>query len=751
MKLCRMLAAALCLSLGLSLGAPALAAGTADERLVKVTQAVKTTLDVGDEYTEFYGEPNETYLGAKWELSWSGEDKTLRVSATEEGKVLSMNRGTVSSNWREDRFGPSFPAMTQDQARAKAEAFLSKVLIPGETALFDDSRESSAGLDVSQYGFGGTICLNGLKTPMTFRAWVSVEQGDVASFWRDDESGYVGSVPAAGTSTTADKARDLLRDTLDLELIYVRDSKDEKAVLRYVPKSTDDFYVDAATGKLVNLTELRQELYKSGGAGEAVADEGAFSLATASAERNGLSAAELEGVSRLEGVKAKEELDKQVRAWKELKLDGFELSGCSYSVERKDSGTYPIMPIAVTNGMAVAEAAAEGTGEADSPADARVTAYLTYVKKVGDGTSRRNVTVDAKTGELQSMGGYNAYDEAAGKTSKAAARKTGEAFLKALWGGEFARCELYTSTEAEERKSSEAWVFTYAQKENGYFFPANTITVRISAGDGSVMGFSKSFDGSVEFDSADGLIDLDAAKTAWVNSFPVELAYIAVPVKLDLMGPEVRPLINAGYSYFNALKPGYALGEQDSYYRGVDAKTGELVREETYEPEKVTYSDISGHWAETALRELAQFNVGWFGGAADPDGALTQLGYLALLASADGYRYISGKGSADDLYDYAVRRGLLTKDERDDDKVLTRSDMVKLLLDSLGYKAVANLSGIFRCDFADAAAIPAEQMGYAALAQGLGLISGDGTGSYAPGRASTRAEAAVMLWKYMKR
>jgi len=745
MKLKRVAAALTAGALSLSLGASALAADAADERLVKVTQAVKATLNVGDEYTEFYGEPSETYLGTKWDLSWSGEDKRLNVSATEEGKVLSMNRSVTSSGWREQDFGPSFPAMTQAEARTKAEEFLDRVLTQGETAVFDDSRESSAGLSVEQYGFGGTIYLNGLKTPMSFRIWVNVKQGDVSSFWRDDESGYAGAVPAPTTVTTDAKARALLRDTLDLELIYVRDSKDGKAVLRYVPRSTDDFYVDAATGKLVNLTELQRELYKNAAEGGMdAAPEMAVNTSMA-ADRSGLTAAELEGVAKLEGVKDKTELDKLARAWKELKLDGFELSGCSYSVEREDGGI-TVRPVTVN---VKAGPAAEGADET-APADTKVTACLTYNKKAGDAIARRSVTLDAKTGELLYMSGYDPYDEGKVKTTPKAAEKIAGDFLRKLWGGQFAKCELYSSTEAET--ASGVHRFVYAQKENGYFFPANEIVVRVSAGTGAVMGFTKSFDDDVEFDSAEGLIDLETAKTAWVDSFPVELAYLAVPVKLDLMGPEVRPLINAGYSYFNALKPGYELGQQEVYSRGVDAKTGELVTEPAAEPEKMTYDDLDGHWAKAALEELALYNVGWMGGKADPDGALTQLGYIALLASSDGYTAdLSQEGAADSLYDYAVRRGLLTKDQRDDDKVLTRGEMVELLLDSLGYKAVANLSGIFRCDFTDAGDIPASGLGYAALAQGLGIISGDSQGRYAASRPAQRAEAAVMLWKYMKR
>ena len=74
-----------------------------------------------------------------------------------------------------------------------------------------------------------------------------------------------------------------------------------------------------------------------------------------------------------------------------------------------------------------------------------------------------------------------------------------------------------------------------------------------------------------------------------------------------------------------------------------------------------------------------------------------------------------------------------------------------MLLNSLGYGPVAQLPGIFRCDFADASAIPAPDLGYAAIAQGLGIVKGDDNGNFAPGRFATRCEAAYMLWRYMKR
>ena len=162
----------------------------------------------------------------------------------------------------------------------------------------------------------------------------------------------------------------------------------------------------------------------------------------------------------------------------------------------------------------------------------------------------------------------------------------------------------------------------------------------------------------------------------------------------------------------------------------------------------MTYDDLSGHWAEKALTELAQYNVGWYGGKALPDQALTQKDYVAFLASAEGYTFYPENGDVEFLYAYAYRRGILTPEERADDAVLTRSQAVKLLLDSLGYGKVARIPNIFRCDFADAGTIPAADMGYAALAQGMKLVTSE---TFDAAGTATRAQAAVMLYNLMAR
>ena len=733
MKPRRLFAALLTLGLSLSLSAPALAAEAADARLTKVTLAVKATLGVDDGYTQFYGEPAETALGTTWSLRWSDDTRSLTVTATEEGKVLSMSYWDQEPAYRSTGYRPKFPAMTAAQARTYAQAFLDKVLTAGETALFGDSERDS--LSATAYTFGGTILLNDTGSPLTFRVRVRLSDGMVTSFSRGDVSQYVGELPAPDTVTTAGKAGELLAGPFEMYVEYVWDSEREMAVLRYLPRARDDYYVDAATGELVNLTALRA-LLNRGSKGEDMvfAPEAGRNEAVMDAAGDlKLSEAELAGVAKLEGVMPQEELGTLVKGHKALGLDAFELVGATFTVQKKDVP----MPIVVDGAKA----------ETEEEGEDQVTARLTFARNTEEGIARRYVTLDAKTGELLSMWGYNPYVDAAAVITAEKAQAAGLAFLQELWPEELAKAQVYDSFEATYR--SDSFTFNLAQKENGYFYPNNSLTVSVDAGTGAVMAFSRSFDHTVTFESPEGMISMEEALEIWAESFPVEFGYQEVPVALDLLGPEVMPLRNDGYAYYNALKPGYVYGEREGWYSGVNAIGGTLAGTAYEKEEPMAYDDIAGHWAQDILNQLALYEVGWQGGKALPEQALTQAAYLELLASSEGCHFSAG--DLDSLYQYAVRRGFLTEEERDEDKTVTRGEMVKMLLDCLGYKEFANFQGIFRCDFTDAGEIPEALMGYAALSQALGLMDGGDAGAFGAGAPATRAQAAALLWKYMSK
>lgn len=676
------------LAIGLSL--PVSAQDSADQALARVTAQVKQTLGIGDDYDTFYGELTDNEQTAYWSLNWSGEDRSLLVEADGDGKVMGYYLNTAGSSTPSDTPLPTFPATSREQAKEQAQAFLDKVLDSSlESALFADSgaRTTSAS---GQYRFSGNIRLNGLAAPITFSITVRASDGVVLRFYRDDlYVSFAGGIPSPRPAAGQEQAGLALKGTLALRLEYVSDGQGG-AVLRYLPETTDEYYVDAQTGELVNLTQ-RYENQSGGTAGNGGGDE------SATAEDGGLSKAEQEGIAKLEGVRSKEALDQAVRSISGLELDGFTLTSFRYWVNRDTD---------------------------------QVFAGLSYENK--ETGSYRAATVDARTGGLESLSGGAPYDkDRTAKLTLEQAREKAETFLGSLWGEQFALTACYDTTD---RVSMGYYRFTFAQQENGYFFPENSMSVSVDVTSGAICGASRSFDAQVVFDSPEGIVDGQAALDAWFGTYTTTLGYVAVPQDGDTV----------------ALVLAYYL-EREKDPDGLDAKTGQSVYSRVEEP-SLTYDDIQGSWAQAQVEALAAYGIGYYGGSFQPNKQLTQLDLVALLASAQGYRYLPDEEEgADNLYRYAYDAGLITAAQRNDSALMTRGETVKLLLDSAGYGEVAALKGIFRCAYSDEASIPAEYYGYAALAQGMGIVGGDGAGRFAAQRTATRLEAAVMLYNFMNR
>lgn len=722
----KLLSLALVLLMLTSLTVPAAAAQTADARLATVTAQVKKALGLNtDAYTEFFGDLAEDILAPSWYLEWSGEEGSLSVSAAEDGKILSFHRYRNSAPTNSGgSFAPTFPAGDQNSAQAAAQAFLKKVLTRGETATME---AYTVRLNATAYRFGGEILLNGLPADLTYSISVDCETNEITSFNRGDLNGTVmGSIPSAAARTTRQQARTALRDTIDLRLEYIRpDANATQAVLRYLPEYGDEYYVDAVTGKLVNLTELSKSVRETGGGtfNGALKEE---SAAEAPAAGSGLSQAEQEGADKLKGVLDRDTLDAKARAITALGLSAYTLSGADYTVTR----------------------------ESENAADTEVTATLRYGRQVNGLSWRRTVILNAKTGELMEVysSGRMPVETVERTVDAATAQEAAAAFLKSQCASQFAKTELYDSYDALEESNRIFHSMAYTQKANGYFFPENSIYVGVDATDGSISSYSINFDDSVTFDSPAGILTMEQAIDEWLDTYEISLRYIRVPTAIDYSKPEYKPLMDYGISYLYQLQLGYTL-EREDYLLGIDAKSGKAV-EPDWQPleDGMTYRDVSGHWAQKQIEKLARFNVGYTGGSFRPNAALTQLDLIALLVSTGGYTYdASMENAADNLYEYAYDLGLLTPEQRNDKAILSRAATVKLILDAAGCGPVAQLKGIYHTKFVDDSSIPADCYGYVALAQGLGIISGNAANYFLPNASATRAQAAVMLYNLMDR
>ncbi|WP_300551864.1 YcdB/YcdC domain-containing protein, partial [Desulfovibrio sp.] len=450
----------LCLILTLAiltgLAAPALAADAgADARLTAVTNKVKATLGLDtDGYDSFYGNLNEQLLVPVWSLNWSGTGGSLSIQADEDGRILSYYYyDAAESNDYPTRYAPTFPKGKEETARAAATAFLKKVL-DSSTESVVLKADSTLNLGATSFSYWGTLLINGLPSPFQYGISVRASDNTVRSFYRDSlGTKLLGGVPSASTGVDAGAAGDLLKATLDLRLEYVASDDGKKAVLRWLPTGRDEYYVDARTGELVNLTELYAQF--SGGSGYGNLSGGATADSTTSeAGTKGLTEAELSGIAKLEGVQSKEALDALLRKIAPLGLSNYSLSTANFWLGQSDDS---------------------------------VSCSLQYTRELKGQIWRRYITVDAKTGTLQSV--YSSIpwfekesDRPSATVDSAKAEALARAFLKTYYPNDYAKLALYTAEDEMSiygGSNSDSFTFRFCQQENGYFYANNYYTVSI--------------------------------------------------------------------------------------------------------------------------------------------------------------------------------------------------------------------------------------------------------------------------------
>lgn len=723
----RLLSLTLAAALLTALTLPAAAAEeTQDARLARVTSLVKETLALDtDSYESFRGSLSEDLVPV-WDLNWEGERRSLSIQALEDGTVVSLYRWESQASaapYYGDAF-PSFPESAGAEDRAAAEDFLARVLRTGETVKLETA-EGAASLGGSDSAWSGTVVLNGLPSPLHYA--IRVEDGLVTQFSRDvPETAGVGGVPDPSASADAAKAGEDLANTLKLQLEYVRTDGAGKAVLRYMPESgAHQFLADAKTGELIDLTELEKQLSRSGRDAGGMANAPApTAKAEMAADEAGLTRAELEGVAQMEGVLSKEALDKALRAESAYGLRGYALTGSSYESEAGENGE-----------------------------EGRVLCTLRYARTDDGERLTRNITVDAKTGDVDSVWSSAPYGREKTLTEEEALKRA-EAFLKAL-------CPDRTLALYEDAGSAVPiargqdleipyYRFRFARTANGLPFPENSYQVAIDGADGSVYSLSYSWDKDVTFDDANGLVSMETALAAWAGTYETVLAYWNVPQKLSKADPAQAKLMEQDMEYCSALRLTYGL-ERTENYEGVDAKTGMPVREEQGSARQpLAYDDLAGSSAKADIETLARYGAGYAGGKFRPGKSLTQWELVALVYSLQGAALepeAVEKDGRESAYWSAYRFGLLRPAERDDGAVLSRGDVVTMLLNAAGYGPAARLGGIYTCGYSDRASIPEEDLGCAAIAQALGLASG----VYAGTRTATRGEAASMLCRVLER
>ena len=146
------------------------------------------------------------------------------------------------------------------------------------------------------------------------------------------------------------------------------------------------------------------------------------------------------------------------------------------------------------------------------------------------------------------------------------------------------------------------------------------------------------------------------------------------------------------------------------------------------------YSDVAGHWSENVVIKLLDNGVYLWGGRFEPNKVMTELEFLKYLLLLEPY-YNRLEPAA-----FFSQRGIDIA--ADPDRTLTRQEAVRIIVEYLGYKKLAEQPEWFVYPFSDS--VKAEYKGYVTICYMLGIIGGD-NGRFNASGSITRAQAAVIL------
>ena len=329
-----------------------------------------------------------------------------------------------------------------------------------------------------------------------------------------------------------------------------------------------------------------------------------------------------------------------------------------------------------------------------------------------------NASINAKTGQLLNYWSYNnKYEDREAEFD--------DEFIKKY-------CADFLSRTKVKDNSYRVRV------ENGIEYPFDTIRCEKDKKSGKITSFYCNFDEQKEFEMPEGLADESTIYNTFYESIKPELCYC-------LGGKTEAKLI-------------YKLNTSGMGF--IDAQTLEILGydgKETEEPisaREYAYTDISGHFAEEAIKALATIDVGFPEAEFKPNDVITQKEYMALLSQCVYDYVIFAKDAVD--YDktagFFLERNNIPEESFDADAPLTREVALKLLLEAgvSSYANAAKIEGIFKTGFYDEGDIDPDLLGYVAIAKGLHIVNGSSDGNFYPKANVTRGEAAVMIYNYLK-
>ncbi|HOQ06844.1 MAG TPA: S-layer homology domain-containing protein [Clostridiales bacterium] len=693
-----------------------------DKELENAIRTAKSKFSIPEDY-KFSSNIYASNTQIVYELSWRSQDTVnttyINVSVDGKGNILYYSRHSRSDY----RLGGRLPELSREEARKKAEQYIEHIA-PGLLNEIEYREEySDSVMDISYYLTYYRVVDGVPYYNNTVSLSINRDTGELMSYsrnWTDDVE-----FPSPEGAISPEEAKKAYRENLGIRLIYSYTTTEDN-MIRAVPLyatvyDNNAFVIDAYTGKKQRL------LYYSYAEPAYLADssEEKTALQMAAGASIRLTPEELKAIGEASELISLEKAEKLARGAEFLGItEKYELKNYYLSTSWPDNREY-LWSLQ----------------------------FSTPAGEDGIANDYVSVSINARTEEITSFYFYGSTPDSVQKQplkDLAGARADAEAFLKKYYPRYFEQMEYnkineeYAENLDENQKS---YIISYTRLADGVPFPDNGVTISYDNLKGKIASFSLSWF-NAEFPSVENVISLDEAYDILFDEIGLGLEYKYRSGKVIPLGAEEKQ-----ESAKAALV--YALAPEMPHY--IDAVSGKIVYRdgsEYKEPKKISYTDIKGHFAEKQISVLADFGIYLEGTEFRPDDAIVQKDFLSLLAKTLNYygpaiTEKSSREGIDELYVYLIREGVVRENEKAPDSAVTREEAVKFIIRALKYDKVADIRGIFSVSFRDSESISGDLYGYVAIASGLGIVKGDGI-DFRPKKNTTRAEAAVMIYNYLR-
>lgn len=692
---------------------------TDSETLKSVILMAKEKIDIPSDLTEFsyrFNSSNNKYSKSQyWSLTWRDKDndKSVNVKITSDGHILDYSLYDYNKE-------NSKPTYLKEELTENVLKFIEKV-VPEVSGKIKLKSSEFSGVYSGAYSYVFERIENGVKMPdNTVTVSVDYETGAVKSLnvnWTFDVL-----IPDAEVKISIDEAREKIGEKVNMELKYMNREEEKdgkkftKAYLVYVP---DKSYVavDAKTGEIYETHDDFLDM------SEYALDQKSFAnLETAAdsafTEQEIIKLEEMKGlitkVQAISAVTSKRDvllLDENAKAVNASLIQ-------KYDYRNKVEGEY-IWNISFSD-----------------PRDVDYDSGDTY-------RAYSSATVDAKTGKLisfySSVRGY--YDSESKEWETVNVKYTNEEcedifekFAKSLEAEKFANTKLSDSNDfgyllkyVNEEPVYGGYLYDYSRVNEGIEYSYNKISGAVDGVTGKIYSYNVNWTDDVEFESPKGIMSKDEAYKAYSEKDGFELVYEINNKHYIENNPEQTDYYD--YSDLYALEKEVRLvyrtdispqyispftGEQLDY-------SGKVFEDKT----EKKYDDILGYWGERSIKLITDMGYSFEGNEFLPNKAISKEEFIGLLQVVGTY---------------------IDEDKYENLEKITKLDAIKMLVDRLGLDKVAKLSEIYTMPFSDD--VSREDIGYLALAKGLGIVSGDGNNICNPGKELSRIEAVCMALQF---